>query len=119
MSKHGVDGGDLGSAAGEVCAAAAQGVCAHRQDYPIITIQEAGLDGFSLHRVLQQEGIESHVVDAASVAVPRRRRRAKTDKIDGEALLRVLLAYKRGEPRVCSMVVAPLRRGRGPPPDRP
>lgn len=76
-------------------------------DYPIITIQEAGLDGFWLHRALQQEGIESHVVDAASIATPRRRRRVKTDKIDGEALLRVLLAYKRGEPRVCAMVVAP------------
>ena len=77
------------------------------RDYPIITIQEAGLDGFWLHRALQQEGIESHVVDAASIATPRRRRRAKTDKVDGEALLRVLLAYKRGEPRVCAMVVAP------------
>ncbi len=77
------------------------------QSYPIITIQEAGLDGFWLHRVLQQEGIESHVVDPASIAVPRRRRRAKTDKIDGETLLRTLLACKRGEPRVCAMVVAP------------
>jgi transposase len=47
------------------------------------------------------------VVDAASIAAPRRRRRAKTDRIDGEALLRVLLAYKRGEPRVCSMAIAP------------
>jgi transposase len=47
------------------------------------------------------------VVDAASIAVSRRRRRAKTDKIDGEALLRALLAFKRGEPRVCSMVRAP------------
>jgi transposase len=77
------------------------------QSYPTITIQEAGLDGFWLHRVLQQEGIESHVVDPASIATPRRRRRAKTDKLDGEALLRALLAYKRGEPRVCAMVVAP------------
>jgi transposase len=76
-------------------------------DYPIITIHEAGLDGFWVHRVLQDEGIESHVVDAASIATSRRRRRAKTDKIDGEALLRALLAFKRGEPRVCAMVVAP------------
>jgi transposase len=77
------------------------------QSYPIITIQEAGLDGFWLHRVLQQNGIESHVVDPASIATPRRRRRAKTDRLDGETLLRALLAYKRGEPRVCAMVVAP------------
>ncbi|UPK40189.1 IS110 family transposase [Bradyrhizobium sp. 186] len=73
----------------------------------MITIQEAGLDGFWLHRVLQQNGIESHVVDPASIATSRRRRRAKTDRLDGEALLRALLAYKRGEPRVCAMVVAP------------
>ncbi len=77
------------------------------ESYPLIAIQEAGLDGFWLHRALQQEGIESHVVDPASIATPRRRRRAKTDRLDGETLLRTLLAYKRGEVRVCAMVVAP------------
>jgi transposase len=46
-------------------------------------------------------------VDPASIATSRRRRRAKTDRIDGEALVRTLLAYKRGEPRVCAMVKAP------------
>lgn len=66
-----------------------------------------GLDGFWIDRVLQNEGIESHVVDPASIATSRRRRRAKTDRIDGEALVRALLAYKRGEPRVCAMVKAP------------
>jgi transposase len=73
----------------------------------VIVIQEAGLDGFWIHRVLERESIESHVVDPASIATSRRRRRAKTDKIDGEALVRALLAYKRGEPRVCAMVRAP------------
>jgi transposase len=77
------------------------------KDFPIIVIQEAGLDGFWVHRVLEQKGIESHVVDAASVMTSRRRRRAKTDRIDGEALLRALMAYKRGEPRVCAMVRVP------------
>ena len=47
------------------------------------------------------------MVDPASVLTSRRRRRAKTDKIDGETLVRTLLAYKRGEPRVCAMVKAP------------
>jgi transposase len=65
------------------------------------------LDGFWIHRVLESEGIESHVVDPASIAVSRRHRRAKTDRIDGEALVRTLLAYKRGEPRVCAMVRVP------------
>jgi transposase len=77
------------------------------QDFPIVTIHEAGLDGYWLHRFLQKEKIESWIVDAASILVSRRRRRAKTDKIDGETLVRTLLAYKRGEPRVCSMVQAP------------
>lgn len=75
--------------------------------FRIITIQEAGLDGFWLHRQLESEGVESHVVDPASISVPRRRRRVKTDRIDGETLIRTLLAYKRGEPRVCAMVRAP------------
>ncbi len=65
------------------------------------------MDGFWIHRVLEANGIESYVVDAASIATSRRRRRAKTDKIDGEALTRALLAFKRGEPRVCAMVRAP------------
>jgi len=73
----------------------------------IISIQEAGLDGFWIHRVLEREGVESYVVDPASIATSRRRRRAKTDRIDGEALVRALLAYKRGEPRVCAMLRVP------------
>jgi len=73
----------------------------------IVVIQEAGLDGFWVHRLLNSNGIESRVVDPASIAVPRRRRRAKTDSIDGETLLRTLLAWRRGEPRVCAMVVPP------------
>ena len=47
------------------------------------------------------------MVDAASILTSRRRRRAKTDRIDGETLVRTLMAYKRGEPRVCSMARAP------------
>src|SRR5512132_4056091 len=74
----------------------------------VVTIQEAGFDGFWLHRLLEAKGIESHVVDAASVAVNRRQRRAKTDRIDLDMLLRTLAAFRRGERRVCSMVHPPL-----------
>jgi transposase len=72
-----------------------------------VVVQEAGMDGFWLHRRLEAEGVESHVVDPGSVAAPRRQRRAKTDAIDGETLLRTLLAWRRGEPRVCAMVRPP------------
>lgn len=75
--------------------------------YSFVSIQEAGLDGFWIHRALVREGIDSHVVDPASVATSRRRRRAKTDRLDGETLLRTLLAYKRGDPRICAMVRPP------------
>jgi transposase len=76
--------------------------------YPLVVIQEAGLDGFWIDRLLNREDwIESHVVDATSIAVPRRHRRVKTDRVDGETLIRTLMAYKRGEPRVCSMVRVP------------
>jgi transposase len=73
----------------------------------VICIQEAGFEGFWVHRLLMRHDIDSHIVDPASVAVPRRQRRAKTDAIDGETLLRTLLAWQRGEPRVCAMVVPP------------
>jgi transposase len=62
-----------------------------------MVIQEAGLDGFWIHRLLLANGIESHVVDAASIAVDRRHRRAKTDSIDVETLLRTLMTWVRGE----------------------
>ena len=55
----------------------------------MVVIQEAGLEGFWIHRVLTENGIESHAVDPASVATSRRRRRAKTDKLDGDTLVRI------------------------------
>jgi transposase len=73
----------------------------------IVSIYEAGLDGFWLHRWLETQGVESHVVDAASILGPQRRRKAKTDRIDGEKLLRSLAAWLGGEAGVCSMVVPP------------
>src|SRR5438132_4100925 len=106
-SKHSVQAGDIAGLLRRFAQLKEKARARTGRDFPVITIQEAGLDGFWIHRVLQSEGIESHVVDAASILTSRRRRRAKTDKIDGETLVRTLLAYKRGEPRVCSMVKSP------------
>ena len=107
MSKHSVQAGDVASLLARFSELRQKSFTRTGKWFPIVVIQEAGLDGFWVHRALQKEEIESHVVDPASIATSRRRRRAKTDRIDGEALLRALLAYKRGEPRVCAMVKAP------------
>jgi transposase len=107
MSKHSVPGGDVAGLLMRLSQLREKAGGRTGKSFPIVVIQEAGLDGFWIHRVLESEGIESHIVDAASIATSRRRRRAKTDRIDGEALVRALLAYKRGEPRVCAMVRVP------------
>ena len=107
MSKRSVGSGDVAGLLDHVAKLRAKAQARTGKTFPVIAIYEAGLDGFWLRRVLEREGIECHVVDAASVLTSRRRRKAKTDRIDGEALLRTLLAYKRGEPRVCAMVRPP------------
>ncbi len=73
----------------------------------IVSIKEARLDVFCLHSRLESPGVESHVVDAASILGPQRKRNAKTDRIDGEKLLRSLASWLDGEVGVCSMVVPP------------
>jgi transposase len=73
----------------------------------VVSCYEAGYDGFWLHRLLTAAGIGNHVFDPASIAVEQRARRVKTDRIDGELLLRTLMAHCRGEPRVVRVVRVP------------
>ena len=73
----------------------------------VVSCYEAGYDGFWLHRLLEAQGIRNYVIDPASVQVDRRARRAKTDRVDVERLLRSLMAYLRGEPKVWSVVRVP------------
>jgi transposase len=68
---------------------------------------ESGRDGFWLVRWLRAQGIEAYVIHAASVAVSREHRRAKTDRLDTELLKRAFLGWLRGEVRHCSMVTIP------------
>jgi len=63
----------------------------------VVSCYEAGRDGFWIHRALQAEGIESHVLDSASIEVSRRKKQVKTDRIDVAALLRLLMRYVNGE----------------------
>jgi transposase len=102
MSKHSLTGGN-GAALLELLARL-RAKAEERLGAPVdgvLVIQEAGHDGFWIHRLLEKHGIDSHIVEPASIAVSRRHRRAKTDRIDGETLIRTLAAWQRGEPRVC------------------
>src|SRR3982074_2153499 len=82
MSKHGMPAGDVGALLARFAELRRKASTRTGESLPIIVIQEAGLDGFWIHRVLQQEGIEGHVVDPASIATSRRRRRAKPARSD-------------------------------------
>jgi len=73
----------------------------------VVSCYEAGYDGFWLHRKLEAHGIRNYVIDPASLQVDRRARRVKTDRSDTDRLLRSLMAYLRGEPKVWSVVRVP------------
>lgn len=73
----------------------------------VISCFEAGRDGFWLHRLLLANGIVSHIVEPTSILVSRRARRAKTDRLDAEGLLRVLMAYHWGNRQMCSVLRVP------------
>jgi transposase len=79
------------------------------QPVQVISCYEAGYDGFWLDRKLKAEGVINYVMDPASIQVDRRARRVKTDAVDADALLRALMAFCRGERKVCSMVRVPTR----------
>ncbi len=105
-SRYQIEGGDVKALSGVLARARAK---AEELGKParILSCYEAGLDGHWLHRWLSQNGVTNYEVDASSIEVSRRARRAKTDRIDLAQLMRTFLAYLRGEPRVCSMVRVP------------
>ena len=78
------------------------------EDCPVICCYEAGRDGFWIHRMLEEEiGITNLIFDSSSIEVNRRKRRAKTDKVDVRALLRLLQRYLNGERKAVSVVQIP------------
>src|SRR5208282_1898338 len=76
-------------------------------DARVVSCYEAGRDGFWLHRYLTAHGIDNLIVDSSSIEVNRRKRRAKTDRIDAGKLLGLLVRYHNGEKKVWSMVRVP------------
>jgi hypothetical protein len=89
------------------CIAKAKARCGLALEARVGSCYEAGRDGFWLHRWLIEHGIDNIVVDSASIEVNRRARRAKTDRLDGDKLLAMLLRYAGGERRVWSVVRVP------------
>jgi transposase len=81
---------------------------AGRQIKRIVVAYEAGRDGFWLARWLRARDVEAYVIHPTSIAVSREHRRAKTDRLDTELLMRALLGWLRGEMRHCSMVAIPM-----------
>jgi transposase len=106
LSRYTIEGGDLAALTDRLAKARTR---AARSGKPVQTVScyEAGFDGHWLHRWLTEQGVINYELDPASIAVNRRARRAKTDRIDLEQLMRALLAHRRGEPRVCSVVHVP------------
>ena len=105
-SRYWIEGGDL-AALSNLLARAHAKAAELGKPVRILSCYEAGFDGHWLHRWLSQNGVTSYQVDASSIEVSRRARRAKTDKIDLAQLMRIFLNYLRGDPLVCSMVRPP------------
>ena len=104
-SRHTVAAGDTAELL--ECIAKAKRRCELAQEAKVHSCYEAGRDGFWLHRWLLERGIDNIVVDSASIEVNRRARRTKTDRLDGDKLLAMLIRYRAGERRVWSVLRVP------------
>jgi transposase len=107
VSLHKLEAGDAPALLELIARTQARIVAALSRPVEVMTCYEAGYDGFWLHRLLAAHGVRNHVFDPASLQVNRRARRAKTDRIDVQGLLRALMAHLRGEPKVVSIVRVP------------
>jgi transposase len=100
-----IPAGELAQLTREIAAAKARfGLPA---DTTVVSCYEAGRDGFWVHRALTTMTVTNHVVDSASILESRRTRRAKSDRLDATALVRLLLRHTAGERGVWSVVHVP------------
>lgn len=109
VSQHRLDGGDANGLLALITRKRGDVQRRLRRPVRVVCCFEAGYDGFWLHRWLCEHDIENRVLDAASLLVDRRARRAKTDRLDAAGLLRTLMALERGEAQVCRVVHVPSR----------
>src|SRR3954469_20788146 len=107
VSQHRLEGGDADGLLALITRKREQAEEKLGRPVRVVCWFEAGYDGFWLHRWLYARGSENRVLDAASLLVNRRARRAKTDRLDAAGLLRTLMALERGEAQVCRVVHVP------------
>ena len=107
VSQHRIEGGDVEGLLALIARKREQAQARLGRPIRVVSCFEAGYDGFWLHRWLCAHGIENRVLDAASLLVDRRAKRAKTDRLDAAGLLRTLMALERGERQVCRVVHGP------------
>jgi transposase len=107
VSQHRIEGGDVEGLLALIARKREQAQARLGRPIRVVSCFEAGYDGFWLHRWLCAHGLENRVLDAASLLVDRRAKRAKTDRLDAAGLLRTLMALERGEMQVCRVVHGP------------
>jgi transposase len=104
---HRLEGGDTAALLKTIADLRAQATVKLGSTANVACCFEAGRDGFWLQRLLTTHGLATYVLEPTSVLVNRRARRAKTDRLDAEGMLRVLATWLAGDRQVCSMVRVP------------
>jgi transposase len=104
---HRIEGGDTAALLGLFAELRSRASAKLAGEADVVCCFEAGRDGFWLHRLLTAHGVAAYVLEPTSILVNRRARRAKTDRLDAEGMLRVLVAWLGGDRQVCSMVRVP------------
>ena len=104
---HHIEGGDTTALLALIAKLRRRALTKLGKPAEVVCCFEAGRDGFWLHRALTMHGVTAYVLEPTSILVNRRARRAKTDRLDAEGMLRVLAAWLAGDRQVCSMVRVP------------
>jgi len=107
LSQHTVPGGDTATVWQAISRKRAYAEKKLGRPVRVVSCYEAGYDGFWLDRWLAAQGVANRVIDPSSIEMPRRARQAKTDRLDLQRLMRVLIRHEGGEPKVCSVVHPP------------
>jgi transposase len=106
LSRYTITGGDVAALAARLAEWRRKAALGGKP-VRMLSCYEAGFDGHWLHRWLTDQGVINHEIDPSSIEVNRRARRAKTDRIDLERMMRALLNLLRGEPQACRVIHVP------------